>query len=99
MSIKSILDNDRILEILTDMGSVNDPWELFEPYLYKDKLGDSQWHCEIRTIHNRPIYKGEGKTIPEAVFNCYDDAARDITAKKSLGGDTPTSVKSKPKEN
>lgn len=32
------------------LGSIEDPYGLFEPYIWKDKLGDSMWHCEIKSV-------------------------------------------------
>lgn len=62
------------LEVMLDeMGWINEPWGLFEPHLWKDKLGDSVWICEIRTTHNT-LWSGHGATPLEAVENCYFEA-------------------------
>lgn len=60
--------------LLNAMGSIGKPFELFEPYLYKDKLGSGLWRCEIISIHGRAMWEGEGDTPEEAVQTCYDDA-------------------------
>lgn len=59
--------------LLNSMASVNDPFELFEPYLWYDKLGDSCWKCEIRTTHSI-LWYGEGNTPLEAAERCYAQA-------------------------
>lgn len=63
-----------VVEAIENMGSINEPYELFEPYIYKDKLGDSMWHCEIRTTHS-VLWHGEGGGVHEAVYNCEQEVA------------------------
>lgn len=80
----------KLASILELMGSIDEPWELFEPYLYKDKLGDSCWKCEVRSV-DALIWYGEGATAEQAVEACYDQAMRPsehkAKTKASQGGE------------
>lgn len=62
--------SDRLANMLDEMGGVGEPWGLFEPYLWKDKLGDSKWHCEVQS-NCASFWHGCGNTVEEAVRNCY----------------------------
>jgi hypothetical protein len=70
---RKITDKQRIecMKMIEEMATVNDPWNLLEPYLYKDKIGDSLWHCEIRTCDGILILD-DGLTPYEAVKKVYD---------------------------
>ncbi len=56
------------IKMMEDMASVND---LFEPKLWKDKIGDGLWHCGLFSV-NGCIIEATGKTMDEAVRNCYE---------------------------
>jgi hypothetical protein len=60
----------KTLEILNEMASTKEPWGLFEPYLWKDKVGDSRWHCEIRSV-NCCVCSAEDETIIGALEKVY----------------------------
>ena len=59
------------IKMLEDMASVNEPFGLFEPRLWKDKIGDSLWHCGLFSV-NGCIIEATGNTMEEAVRNCYE---------------------------
>lgn len=63
----------KLESLLKVMGGIDDPFELFEPFLWKDKIGDSMWHCEIRSV-DAIIWYGNGDTALEAVEACYNHA-------------------------
>lgn len=67
---------EKLNSLLNIMGDVDEPWGLFEPYIWRDKLGDSQWHCEMRS-NCAQFWHGTGDTPLEAVEACYDKALTD----------------------
>lgn len=58
------------IKIIKEMGSINEPFGLFEPYIWKDKIGDSLWHCKIMSCDAILIHE-TGETLKEAVEKCY----------------------------
>ena len=53
------------------MASIDEPFGLFEPHLWKDKIGDSKWHCDIRSCDSI-LTRGLGDTMEEAIIDCYN---------------------------
>lgn len=57
------------------MSKVNKPYDLWEPHLWYDKLGDTGWHCELFGMNNsKPLFYGEDKSLKEAVNKCCKSA-------------------------
>lgn len=54
-----------------EMASIEEPWELFEPKLWKDKIGDGLWHCAMKSP-SAILSECTGKTMDEAIENCYN---------------------------
>ena len=52
------------------MGSVQEPFGLFEPYIWKDKLNDSMWHCEIRSV-DATLVSVADKQLSECLHLAY----------------------------
>ena len=57
---------------LQKMASIDSPYDLFEPYLWKDKVGDGLWHCEMRSV-DAVLARGKGVTINEAIVKCHSN--------------------------
>ena len=72
---KQSIDGFSIVGILREMGEVHEPWGLYEPYLWRDKVSDDLWHCELQTV-NGSIWQGKGNTVEEAVIQCYRRALK-----------------------
>ena len=61
----------RAIEMLKEMASVKEPFGLFEPHLWRDKIGDSLWHCYITSVDCK-LAEGTGETMEESIKNCYN---------------------------
>ena len=59
------------IKMFEEMASTNEPFGLFEPKLWKDKIGDSLWHCGLYAVSGC-IIEATGNTMDEAVRNCYE---------------------------
>ena len=57
-------------EMLEEMASVSEPWGLFEPHLWRDKIGDGKWHCYIQSVCAQ-FAESTGDSPEEAVEKCY----------------------------
>ena len=68
------------IEMLRQMGSIIEPWDLFEPHLWKDKIGDSLWHCSLKGV-NGTICEGKAPILQEAIADCYDRVKYNIFIK------------------
>jgi hypothetical protein len=71
------------VEMLQEMAGIGEPFELFEPKLWYDKLGDSCWKCEVHS-NCMIMWSGQGDTMQEAVEACYKDATKSADIKKRL---------------
>ena len=58
------------IKMIEEMAGIDEPWELFEPYIWKDKIGDSLWHCEIRSV-DATLAQGMGVDLDQAIERCY----------------------------
>lgn len=66
------------------MSTVEDPYDLWEPVLRFDKLGDCLWHCELFPNNRiRPLFHGEDESLKEAVKKCYE-SAKEFYDKESI---------------
>lgn len=53
------------------MASTDEPFGLFEPKLWKDKIGNSLWYCAMNSVGGF-IVEATGKTMEEAIDGCYE---------------------------
>ncbi len=60
-----------VVDLFKKMAETYKPFELFESHLWKDKIGDSKWHCDIRSC-DAILTKGLGETMEEAIIDCYN---------------------------
>lgn len=61
-----------ILKIFKEMSTLNEPWGLYTPTLYKNKIGDVLWHCKLISTCG-PLFHKTRKILKEAIWNCYHD--------------------------
>lgn len=59
------------LEKFQKMASTDQPFGLFEPKLWKDKIGDSLWHCAMNSVGGN-IVETTGSTMEEAIDLCFE---------------------------
>ena len=64
------METRTVQEMIEEMGSIKEPWELFELTIFRDKIGDSLWHCKICSCDAILIHK-TGESLKEAVSECY----------------------------
>jgi hypothetical protein len=59
------------LEKIKEMGSIKEPWGLFDVIIKKDKIGDSKWHCKI-TSTDSILINEKADTIDNVVGKVYN---------------------------
>ena len=52
-----------------EMARVDKGFDLFEPHLWKDKIGDSMWHCELRSC-DAVVSEGVDRYKARAIKKC-----------------------------
>ena len=62
------------LEKFKKMASTEDPFNLFEPKLWNDKIGDGLWHCALCSVGG-VIVETTGETMEVAIDRCYEKVA------------------------
>ncbi len=63
-------DNNQLTK-LEEMTYLYEPWGLFEPHIWRDKIGDSLWHCYLTASCGRKVAEGSGETMGDAIDACY----------------------------
>lgn len=66
---------EHAISIFKEMAGIKEPFGLFEPYLWADKIGDGLWHCEIRSV-DAILAKGKAESMEDAIYKCYKDFER-----------------------
>ncbi len=61
--------DEHAMIVFRKMCSIGAPWDLFEPSIFRDKIGDSQWHVKINSIC-RPMINSGGSDFGVAVCMC-----------------------------
>ena len=59
-----------IIDMLNEMASVNEPWELFDPVLRYGKVGGEGWQCYMCSTSG-PMTVYCSNSPEEAVRRCY----------------------------
>lgn len=59
-----------LLELIEEFAKVDEPYGLFEPHLWKDKIGDSLWHVYMQSVCAK-FCESTGETPEEAMANLY----------------------------
>ena len=69
-----------ILEMIYEMGGIGEPFDMFEPYIWRDKIGDGEWHCEIRSV-DMIMASSSGVVFEEVIRNVYEQMKSKLTTK------------------
>jgi len=69
-------DEMTAIEKFKQMASTDDPFNLFEPKLWKDKIGDSLWHCAMCGVSSGFLAESTGKTMEDAIEGCYEEMTK-----------------------
>ena len=59
------------IEMIEEMGSIKEPFGLFELTIFRDKIGDSLWHVKI-TSCDAIIRNDSARTLEDAVLKTYN---------------------------
>jgi len=70
-----------LLEMIYAMGSVGEPFGLFEPYIWRDKIGDGKWHCEIRSV-DVIMASSSGMVLENVVRDVYEQMLSKLLKEK-----------------
>lgn len=61
----------KLISMLIEMGGIKEPFDLFEPYIWRDKTGDGRWHCEVKSVDGI-LASSEGMVLFEVVEDTYN---------------------------
>lgn len=65
------IDKMTIIDMLSEMATVNEPWELFDPVLRYGKVSGEGWQCYMHSTCG-PMTVYCGNTPEKAVRRCYN---------------------------
>lgn len=70
-----------LLEMIYEVGGIGEPFDLFEPYIWRDKIGDGKWHCEIRSV-DMIMASSSGMVLENVVRDVYEQMLSNLLKEK-----------------